>query len=883
MAGYTPMMEQYFEIKKKHRDCLVFFRLGDFYELFFDDAKIASAELGLTLTGKNCGMEEKAPMCGVPFHSADSYIYKLVEKGHKVAICEQTENPKNAKTIVKREVIRIVTRGTLTDEKALDEGTNNYIMSLYFGKDGTGVSVCDVSTGEFLTTEIKDAHDGKVIDVVAKFNPSEILVNRKNSLTESISSVFDKKCEEYYEWAYERSGADMRLCNHFGVLNLSGFGLEDAALGVCASGALIEYLNETQKNNLSNIRSIKLYSEQNYMILDMASRRNLELTRTMRDKSKKGSLLWVLDKTRTAGGARLIRRWLEQPLIDPAEINKRLDGVEAFKNNVIDREELKEYLAAIYDIERIMSKVVYATANARDLCSLKSSFENLPHIKGLLGAFPSEYIRELSENMDVLEDIYELLDKSIHSDPVFSLREGGIIKDGYNSEVDKLRDALENGEDWVKRVENEEREKTGIKNLRIKYNKVFGYFIEVTNSYRNLVPDRYIRKQTLTGSERYITQEVKEIEEVILGAGEKDSELEYEIFCGIRDKVAAEIGRIQKTTGTVSLIDVLCSLGEAADKNNYIRPVVNNGDLIDIKGGRHPVIELVGRESFIPNDIYIDSDDNRLLVITGPNMAGKSTYMRQTALLVLMAQTGSFIPAESAVIGICDRIFTRVGASDDLATGQSTFMIEMSEVANILNNADKKSLLILDEIGRGTSTYDGLSIAQAVLEYIADKKNIGARTLFATHYHELTELEETTDGVKNYCVAVEERGNDVIFLRKIVRGGTDRSYGIHVARLAGVPSPVLKRAEGILDRLIEEITDRKRDASLSAKGHSDEPYGGENEYDDYNEKGAEPLRLRLDEDAESLVIKELEKADPDNMTPIVALSLLIKLKGMLKK
>ncbi|MCD7777544.1 MAG: DNA mismatch repair protein MutS [Clostridiales bacterium] len=863
MAGYTPMMEQYLDIKSKYKDCLLFFRLGDFYELFFDDAKTTSKELGLTLTGKSCGLPERAPMCGVPFHSADSYISKLISKGYKVAICEQTENPKFAKNLVKRDVIRVITPGTVLDDKSLDEGKNNYIMCLYFDNEGVGAAVCDVTTGVFLTTEVKGSEDNKIIDEIAKYSPSQIVVNAENNVTEAVYGIFDLKCEKYYDWAFGKDNAELKICNHLGLHNLSGLELSDKPLSVCSSGALLEYLYETHKNNLSNIRNIKYYSDSSFMILDISSRKNLELTSTLRDKSKKGSLLWVLDKTKTAAGARLLRRWLEQPLIDEKEIIKRQDGVEAFRNNVIDREELREYLNTIHDIERIMGKVVYMSANAKDLNSLKSSFKNLPHIKSLLEGFSSDYVNSLGEELDLLSDVYDLLDRAIDEEAPFSLREGGLIKKGYDAEVDKLNEAKENGSKWVTRLETDEKEKTGIKNLRIKYNKVFGYFIEVTNSYKDMVPERYIRKQTLTGSERYITSELKEIEEVILGAEEKVTDLEYDIFCSVRNKVSSEINRIQKTAEILSLTDVLCSLGEVADKNNYCRPVVNNGNVIDIQGGRHPVVELMGKETFIPNDTLTDCDENRLLIITGPNMAGKSTYMRQTALLVLMAQIGSFIPAAKATIGICDRIFTRVGASDDLATGQSTFMIEMAEVANILNNATKKSLLILDEIGRGTSTYDGLSIAWAVLEYIADKKSLGARTLFATHYHELTDLEGKIDGVKNYCVAVEERGEDVIFLRKIIRGGTDKSYGIHVARLAGVPGSVLKRAGGILENLIEK-------SGISIDFPSDCP-----QYD--NEPG-EPLRLKLEEDRKTAVIKEISKLDLNNITPLEAISILYDLK-----
>lgn len=803
MEKYTPMMEQYIEIKKKYKHCLLFFRLGDFYELFFDDAIIASKELEITLTGKNCGMEEKAPMCGVPYHSAESYISKLVDKGYKVAICEQVEDPKKTKTIVKREVIRIVTPGTVLDSNMLEDGKNNYILCIYENKTGYGLSAADVSTGEFLTTDFKSDEQNKVIDEIAKYNPSELICNENMELTDKISNIFDLKPTVYNSWAFEYQNANISLCSHFKTLNLSGYGLENELLCVSSAGALFEYLSETQKNNLNHISSIKKYSTEKFMVLDLSSRRNLELTQTIREKSKKGSLLWVLDKTETAMGARLLRKWIEQPLINYYEIKKRLDSVEKFKEDVFSRQELKELLNTIYDIERIISRVVYETANARDLISLRNSFKNLPYIKNMLNSFKCDYVDELSNNFDVLSDIYELIEKSISDDPPFSVREGGLIKNGFNEEVDRLRKAKNEGAGWLVEIETKEKQRTGIKNLKIKFNKVFGYYIEVTNMYLNLVPDDYIRKQTLSNCERFITEELKEIEETILGADEKVVELEYNIFSKIRKNIAAQSERIQKTAFIISIIDVFQSLGHVADKQNYVKPEVNDKGIFKISDGRHPVVELTSKEPFIPNDTFLDMGDNRLAIITGPNMAGKSTFMRQTALIVLMAQIGSFVPAKEAEIGITDRIFTRVGASDDLATGQSTFMVEMVEVANILNNATNKSLLILDEIGRGTSTFDGLSIAWAVLEYIADKDLIGARTLFSTHYHELTELEGKVEGVKNYSVSVQEKGDDIVFLRKIVRGGSDHSYGVHVAKLAGIPEKVINRANEILDVLGE--------------------------------------------------------------------------------
>ncbi len=855
MAKLTPMMEQYMQIKENYKYCLLFYRLGDFYELFYDDAVIASKELDIALTGKDCGQEERAPMCGVPYHSVDGYIAKLIEKGYKVAICEQTEDPKQAKGIVKREVIRIVTPGTVLDTNVLDESKNNYIMCIYKNTDGYGVASCDVSTGEFQVTGIDSSLDNKVIDEIARFMPSEIIYRDKAEILDKIGRIFDANLNEYSQWAFDYQNANICLCNHFKTLNLAGFGLENDRPCVCAAGALLQYLIETQKNNLSHISSIKKYASNKYMVLDISSRKNLELTQTIRDKSKKGSLLWVVDKTKTAMGARLLRKWLEQPLIDTDEIEKRLNAVESFKNNPFGREDLKELLNTVHDIERLMSKAVYGTANAKDLAALRSSFQYLPDIKNNLNEYSCDYIREIYNGFDCLEDIYELIFNGIADEPPFSVREGEIIKKGYNDEVDRLRSAKTEGTGWLTELEAREKQETGIPKLRIKYNKIFGYCIEVTNSYKDKVPERYIRKQTLANAERYITPELKEIEDTILGADEKVVALEYDIFCEIRNKIAQKVERIQKTAYLISLIDVLQSLGEVADKNGYVKPVVNNSGVINIKEGRHPVVEKVSKEAFIPNNTYLDSEE-RLAIITGPNMAGKSTYMRQTALLVLMAQIGSFVPAESAEIGITDRIFTRVGASDDLATGQSTFMVEMVEVANILNNATDKSLLILDEIGRGTSTFDGLSIAWAVLEFIANK--IKARTLFATHYHELTELEGKVKGVKNYCVSVKEQGEDVIFLRKIVQGGTDRSYGVHVAKLAGVPKSVVRRANSILKILSDE------DKTVNVED------GFDYDYDD------EPVGKKIQ--ALNEISEDFKAMDLNNITPFEAMKKLYDIK-----
>ncbi len=871
MAKYTPMMEQYLDIKKDYQHCLLFFRLGDFYELFFNDAIIASKELEIALTGKNCGVEDKAPMCGVPFHSADTYISKLIEKGYKIAICEQTEDPKKSKTLVKREVIRVITPGTVLDSNVLEDGKNNYIACIYEGK-GFGFSVCDLSTGEFLTTEFSNSEKNKVIDEIAKFNPSEIICNDKLSISEEISNIFDIRLSVYYDWAFKYQDAYTRLCNHFKTLNLMGFGIDKEQSCICSSGALIEYLIDTQKNNLGNISNLKKYSSESFMVLDLSSRKNLELTSNARDGGKKGSLLWVLDKTKTSMGARLLRKWIEQPLLDKVEIDRRLESVGVFKENVIDREELKEILNTVYDIERIVGKITYATVNAKELLSLRNSLQYLPDFHNLLSSFPSYITDEIFTRFDELTDIYELLESSINEDAPFTLRDGNIIKDGFNEEVDKLREAKEKGSSWILELETKEREETGIKNLKIKYNKVFGYYIEVTNANAGLVPDRYIRKQTLTNCERYITPELKKIEDTVLGAEEKVVELEYSIFCDIREKIALKIERIQRTANDIATIDVLQSLGEVAYTNNYTKPEIFENGEIEIINGKHPVVELTGKETFIPNDTELNTTDKRLSIITGPNMAGKSTYMRQVALLVVMAQIGSYVPAEKSSFGICDRIFTRVGASDDLATGQSTFMVEMSEVANILNNATKKSLLILDEIGRGTSTYDGLSIAWAVLEHIALK--IKARTLFATHYHELTELEDKIDGVKNYCVSVQENGEDVIFLRKIVRGGADKSYGIHVAKLAGIPQKVIKRSNEILKLLLAGNKDIKPKKSV----------GKDLEYTD---KPISSVSFVTEEDAEKLkamksIYEDLEKLDINSVTPLEALQILFDLKKFVK-
>lgn len=856
MLKLTPMMEQYFEIKKNYSDCLLFVRLGDFYEMFYEDAMIASKELEITLTGKNCGQEEKAPMCGVPFHSAEAYISRLVEKGYKVAICEQIEDAKQAKGIVKRDVIRVVTPGTILDNTVLDEKKNNYLMSIYLSNNKYGISAVDISTGEFLTTQLDNSSENKLIDEIGRFNPAEIICNEafiNTELAENIKDKFNVFISTFHKWAFEYDTAFKNLCHHFSVVSLDGYGLNKMSLSVCSSGAVLQYLTETQKTNLSHILNISIYSTSEYMMLDISSRRNLELTETFREKSRKGSLLWVLDRTKSVLGARLLRKWIEQPLLNSNEILKRINSVEELKENYLLREEAKEYLGTIYDIERLMTKIVYGTANARDLIALKISLEVLPYIKQLLIDCKSDYLKEIYEIFDVCEDIYELIQNSIADEAPFSVREGGLIKEGYNTEVDKFRTAKNNGTTWLAELEQSEKEKTKIKTLKIRYNKIFGYYIEVTNSNLNMIPDRYIRKQTVANAERYITPELKELEETILGAEEKTIELEYNLFSKIRIEIADNVGRIQKVAHLLAIIDVLQSLGETAEKENYIKPKITNDGVLNIIEGRHPVVEKT-MQQFISNDTQLDTAHNRLSIITGPNMAGKSTYMRQVALIVLMAQIGSFVPAQEAHISVVDRIFTRVGASDDLASGQSTFMVEMSEVANILNNATKNSLLILDEIGRGTSTFDGLSIAWAVLEYISNENIIGAKTLFATHYHELTELEGKLPGVINYCIDVKEKNDIIVFLRKIKRGGANNSYGIQVAKLAGLPNCVIERSKEILSQLSDADITKNVGGTL------------------------EPLELDMPVSNYTKLIDELKSLNIMNLTPMQALQILSELQ-----
>ncbi len=880
MAELTPMMKQYMETKSQYQDCILFYRLGDFYEMFFDDALTASRELEITLTGKNCGQEERAPMCGVPYHAVEGYLNRLVSKGYKVAICEQVEDPKTAKGIVKREVVRIVTPGTNLDTQALDESRNNYIMCIVYIADRYGVSVADITTGDYFVTEFTDS--GKLMDEICRFAPSEIICNEAFYMSGmDLDGMKDRLGIAIYSldaWYFDDAVCRQKLLDHFKVSSFAGLGLADYDCGVISAGALLQYLLETQKNDLSNLTHITPYAAGKYMMLDSSTRRNLELCETLREKQKRGSLLWVLDKTKTAMGARTLRKYVEQPLIEKAEIERRLDAVQELKEQAISREELREYMGPVYDLERLITRISYGTANPRDLTAFRTSLEMLPPIRLILQDMECSLLREICEDLDPLEDLCSLITDAIREDPPIAMKEGNIIRDGYNEEVDKLRRAKSDGKDWLAKLENEEREKTGIKNLRIKYNKVFGYYLEVTNSYKDMVPDYYTRKQTLANAERYITPELKELEDMILGAEDKLYALEYEIYTEVRETVAAQVERIQKTARAVAALDVFASLALTAERNNYTRPKINEKGVIDIKEGRHPVVEqMIPNDMFISNDTYLDDKKHRISIITGPNMAGKSTYMRQTALIALMAQVGSFVPAQSANIALSDRIFTRVGASDDLASGQSTFMVEMTEVANILRNATSKSLLILDEIGRGTSTFDGLSIAWAVVEYISDSRLLGAKTLFATHYHELTELEGKIDNVNNYCIAVKEKGDDIVFLRKIVKGGADKSYGIQVAKLAGVPDLVISRAKEIVEELSDEdITTRVSEIAERDRVSRKKPKA--KKYDEVDIAQMSLFDTVKDDD----VLEELKNLDVGNMTPIDALNTIYRLQNKLK-
>ena len=880
MAELTPMMKQYMETKSQYQDCILFYRLGDFYEMFFEDALTASRELEITLTGKNCGQEEKAPMCGVPYHAVEGYLNRLVAKGYKVAICEQVEDPKTTKGIVKREVVRIVTPGTNLDTQALDETKNNYIMCIVYIADRYGVSVADISTGDYFVTEIPDS--AKLLDEIYRFSPSEIICNEAFYMSGvDMDGMKDRLGITIYSlesWYFDDEVCRKKLLEHFEVSSFAGLGLADYDCGIISAGALLQYLLETQKNSLSNLTHMTPYAAGKFMMIDSSTRRNLELCETLREKQKRGSLLWVLDKTKTAMGARTLRKYVEQPLIDKTEIIRRLDAVQELKEQAISREEIREYLSPVYDLERLITKIAYGSANPRDLTAFRSSLEMLPALLYILQEMKAELLKDLAVDLDPLEDLCILVKKAIREDPPIAMKEGNIINDGYNEEVDKLRRAKSDGKDWLAKLENDEREKTGIKNLKIKYNKVFGYYLEVTNSYKEMVPEYYTRKQTLANAERYITPELKELEDMILGAEDKLYALEYELYSEVRDLIASQIERIQKTAKAVAALDAFASLALVAERNNYVRPKINEKGVIDIKEGRHPVVErMIPNEMFISNDTYLDDKKHRISIITGPNMAGKSTYMRQTALIALMAQIGSFVPAKSANIGLSDRIFTRVGASDDLASGQSTFMVEMTEVANILRNATSKSLLILDEIGRGTSTFDGLSIAWAVIEYISDSRLLGAKTLFATHYHELTELEGKIDNVNNYCIAVKEKGDDIVFLRKIVKGGADKSYGIQVAKLAGVPELVIGRAKEIVEELSDEdITARVSEIASKERVVKKKPKV--KKYDDVDIAQMSLFDTVKDDD----VLEELKNLDVGNMTPIDALNTIYRLQNKLK-
>ena len=878
VSRLSPMMKLYVETKRQYADCILFYRLGDFYEMFFDDAILVSRELELTLTGKECGLDERAPMCGVPYHAVESYLNKLVANGHKVAIGEQVEDPKLAKGLVRREVVRIATPGTNLDTSALDAGRNNYLMSIICLSDRFGIASVDITTGSFLVTEADSRR--RLRDEILRYNPAEIICNEALQMSgldlDEIRNTAGSTVFTLDASYFDSDGCRQEILDHFHVHSLQGIGLGDMECGSIAAGAVLRYLKETQMSELGNLTEITPYTIGKYMVLDSFTRRNLELTETMREKARRGSLLWVLDKTKTAMGARLLRSWIEQPLIDKEEIEERLEAVSQMCRNAITREEIREYLQPVYDLERLISRISYRSANPRDLIAFRTSLEMVPHIKRALREYPAGLIQKMYEEIDELEDVCGLISRSIIDDPPMVIREAGFIRDGYNEEVDRLRSAARDGKSWLADVEKREKERTGISKMKLKFNKVFGYYLEIPNSFRDKVPDNYMRKQTLVNAERYITPELKELEETILGASDRLNTLEYELFIQVREEIAAQTSRIQKTAHAIAGADVIASLACVAEQNRYVRPKINDRGVIDIRDGRHPVVEqMSGGDLFVPNDTVLDNRKNRISIITGPNMAGKSTYMRQSALIVLMAQIGSFVPAGSANIGLVDRIFTRVGASDDLASGRSTFMVEMSEVALILRQATKNSLLILDEIGRGTSTYDGLSIAWAVVEHIADTKLIGAKTLFATHYHELTELDGKIPGVNNYCIAVREKGDDIVFLRKIVKGGADRSYGIQVAKLAGVPDSVIERAKELAEELSAHDITETAAAEPAARPARKQKKRRADEVDLHQMSFFDTV---TDED----VIRELKEIDVTNLTPIEAMNTLYALQNRLK-
>ena len=882
MAELTPMMQQYMETKKQCPDCILFYRLGDFYEMFFDDALTASKELELTLTGRSCGQEERAPMCGVPYHAVEGYLTKLVSKGYKVAICEQVEDPKLAKGLVKRDIVRIVTPGTNLNMQSLEDSKNNFLMCIAHMQNGIGISAADVTTGDYYVTEVEDLR--KLMDELMKYQPSEIICNDAFLMSgvdvEDLRGRLHISVNALEPYLFDDECCKKTLMKHFKVNTLIGLGIEEFPSGILAAGALLQYLYETQKSSLEHFTHISPYLTSKYMLLDSSTRRNLELTETLREKQKRGSLLWVLDKTKTAMGGRTLRSYIEQPLIDKNDMEKRLDAIEELNKDSVSRDEIREYLNPIYDLERLLSKVTYKTANPRDLIAFRNSLEMIPHIKTVLQVFSREELTEIREQMDGLEDIYQLILQSIEEEPPITIREGGMIRDGFDETIDMLRSAKRDGKQWLAELEEQDRERTGIKNLRIKYNKVFGYYFEVTNSYKDMVPEDYIRKQTLANAERYTTPRLKELEDTILNAEDKLQTLEYDLFCKVRDSISMEIERIQHTAKAIAKLDVYASLSVVAERNHYVRPKLNEKGVIDIKEGRHPVVEqMISNDLFIANDTYLDNASHCISVITGPNMAGKSTYMRQSALIVLLAQMGCFVPAKSANIGIVDRIFTRVGASDDLASGQSTFMVEMNEVANILRNATANSLLILDEIGRGTSTFDGLSIAWAVIEHISNRKLLGAKTLFATHYHELTELEGKMNNVNNYCIAVKECGDDIVFLRKIIKGGADRSYGIQVAKLAGVPDMVIDRAKEIAEQLSDnDITQKVQSIAVDVRGDNKKSPKKTARYDELDMAQMSLFDTVTDED----VLKELMEVEVTTLTPLDALNTLYRLQNKLK-